>query len=82
MSPKCCGLSICPTYSLVLVHVCLSAQNFFRPEYDPSANTCIYESASIEYLELTVSCFSITRWEDKETPRFDLDSSVMNHLEN
>lgn len=58
---------------------CLSSQNFFRPEYDPSANTCICESASVEYLELTVSCFSITRWEDKETQTFDLDSSVMNH---
>lgn len=36
----------------------------------------------MEYFELTVSCFSITKWRGKETQQFDLDSPVMNHLEN
>lgn len=36
----------------------------------------------MECSELTVSCFSITRWQSKDTQGFDLDSPLMNHLEN
>lgn len=53
-----------------------------EPECDPWANIRIRESTRMEYFELTISCFSITRWESKETWQFDLDSPVMNHLEN
>lgn len=43
--------------------------------------TFVFVKVPVWSILSSVSCFSITTWEDKETQQFDLDSSVMDHLE-